>query len=195
MESIKITTNGNKAQLYTPYNRDYIAQVKMIGARWDAAAKCWTIDAQKIDDARAIMRKVYGYDDLPQSTETAGKLVDVTIRFNDSCTAANGPVQAFGKVLARAYGRDSGAKIGTDCSLLGGSIDSTGSRATWKTWIDAGTIIKVYNVPEHMATAEHMPEEAEITEIKAHEEIDKVALLAEKEKLLARLAEIEKLLA
>ncbi|GAN46095.1 hypothetical protein ABID82_001607 [Methylobacterium sp. PvP062] len=51
------------------------------------------------------------------------------------------PVEVAGRLIARAFDRDSGAKLGDGIVLLSGNVTSGGSRANWKTIVSATVVI------------------------------------------------------
>lgn len=67
----------------------------------------------KVDDARAIMRAVYGEDD-----QTSGKKVKVKLHFSQRTYAYHGSITIYGKTLSKASSRDSGAWSGEDVSFI-----------------------------------------------------------------------------
>ena len=186
---MKITMTGSRANLFTPYNKEFVSRVKTIGgARWDANERCWSIPKEEVETARAIMMDVYGESDLPAES---GKItVEVTI--NEDIRETCEGISLFGKTLARAYGRDSGARVGDEVTLVSGRVRSGGSVKNWCTVIEEGSILRIRNLTKK---ALEIPTEYDITvkEIKT-DEIDREALLAERERLLARIAEIDNML-
>ena len=189
MMRIERKENG-MAKVFTPYNSDFVAKIKKIGGRkWNSAEKCWEVPETEIDTVREYMMAVYGETDKADDSEK----VTVKVTFNESEWAVCDSLFLFGKAIARATGRDSGAKVGDDVTVLSGKLTSGGSARNWQTRAEDGTVIKVRNVPmAALANTNGMNVTVEIIEEK---EIDRAALIAEKEKILARLAEIEKLLA
>lgn len=187
MSDYRITRNADKANIYTPYNKDFVARIKVMGGRWDGSKKCWTVNAEIIDDVRKAMRKIYGRDDT-SNCET----VSVQLTFGKTVYGPRESITLFGKTLASAFGRDSGARIGDDVIFLSGAPRSGGSVKNWDTVIDAGCVVKLINVPKAIVNADALPDGVEMEIINVAP--DRAALLAEKESLLARLAEIEKLL-
>ena len=183
---MKITIIDTAAYLDTPYNPEFVSQIKNIGgARWDSSRREWKIPAACVEQAREIMRRVFGECDLPDET----RRVNVKLTFSESiCGNTRESLIIFGKQIARAYGRDSGAVVGGDVSFI------DGSRANYYARVPAGAVALLRNVPESIlhedlpdgVTYEIMPEEAAP---------NREALLAEKARLTARLAEIDKLLA
>lgn len=188
---MKIVVNNGFADIYTPYNADFVDKIKRIGGRrWNGENRCWTVPETEIDTVRQFMVDVYGESDLPDSSE----YVDVRITFeNDAYSDYRSGIVMFGKTIARAWGRDSGAKVGDDVTIETGVCTSGGSRANWYTAIKADTVIKIRNLPKK-ALEKGCDYDVTIEVIKENG-INKEALLAEKEKLVLRLSEIEKLLA
>ena len=189
---IKTNIENNRFEMQTPYNKDFISEIKTIGsARWNPSKKCWTVAEEDKEDAKRILMDVYGEDG-----ETTQEEVTIKIRFTDDVEESEGPVTYAGKVLARAFSRDSGAIVGDDVILESGEITSGGSRRYWDTVVKKDTIMTVKHVSKAMIQKEIENETYGIEIIEeSNSEINKKALLEEKEKLLARLAEIEKLLA
>ena len=187
---MKMTRENGMAKVFTPYNRNFIAKIKTIGgAKWNGEEKCWMVPETEIDMVRTFMMDVYGETDQADDSER----VTVKVTFNDDEHEDKEGITLFGKNIARAFGRDSGAKLGEDVTLLTGEITSGGSKINWRTVVEAGTVIKVRNVSKK---ALDVSTDYNITVEEIQEaNIDRAALIAEKTKLLARLAEIEKLLA
>lgn len=187
---MKIDIQNGVAKIFTPYNADFVKKVKNIGGRrWNDVEGCWTVPESEIETVRGFMMDVYGETDLPDASEK----VTVLVTFNSDADKWCGNVVLFGKTIARAWGRDSGAKVGDDVTLISGSCDSTGSRANWYTTVKEGTVVKVRNVPK--AALEFNTKYDVSFEIVADGEINKTALEEEREKLLARIAEIDRILA
>ena len=191
MATIKTARCDNGTiNIYTPYNRDFVSRIKGIGrARWDADRKCWNIPEAGLETARSIMQDVYGETDLPDAWQ---KMVTVRIKFGDRYTSeCRCGVSAFGRTLARAWGRDSGAKVGDDVIMETGEVTSDGSAKNWYTVIKAGTTFRL-QVPEGIYQRDKDLWDTEIVE--ATEADNRAALLAERDKLMARLAEINEIL-
>ena len=73
---MKIEIVDTKAYIYTPYNAEFVKAIKGIGgARWNRDKSAWAIPADCADQAREIMRRVYGEDDRPD----CGERVDVRL--------------------------------------------------------------------------------------------------------------------
>lgn len=183
---MKIEIRDTKAYVYTPYNPQFVREIKAIGgAKWNGVERCWMIPKASVDTARKVMMEVYGETDLPDE----GEKVTVRVAFDEDVEVERGPVVIYGRVIASAYGRDSGAKVGEGVTFIKGMPRSGGSRNYWETIIPEGCVVEIRNIPVAAITDDY---KYEVVKEKA---IDKEALEAEKEKLLKRLAEIEALLA
>lgn len=188
--TIKINTIDDRAYLETPYNANFVAAVKQIGgARWDRDRRAWSIPAEAIDQAREIMRRVYGEDDRPSAEPN----VSVKLIFSDEVSKWHGPVTILGKTIASAWGRDSGARVGGDVVFVEGRPKSGGSVKNWYSVVPEGCVVVLHNVPQAAMQME-LPEGV-TAEVMQPATIDRAALEAERERLLARLAEIDQLLA
>lgn len=185
--TFEIKLNGNRAEIYTPYSKSYIEKVKLLGGRWDAASRCWSVDADAVEEARAAMREVYGRDDRP-----VAETVDVELTFTRNIYGQRGPIAILGREIAAAFGRDTGARVGEGVLFLEGRPESGGSMKNWWTAIPEGCVVKLLRVPRPADDAA-LPDGVTMRVLGSA--VDRDALLAEKERLLARLAEIDKLLA
>jgi hypothetical protein len=137
------------------------------------------------------MREVYGQDDQP--TETVSIRVKLTrYRLED-----HGPVVMFGRVIARAWGRDTGAKVGEGVCFEIDGPDSGGSVKNWQTEVPTGAVFVMHDVPKILV--DNCTEaNVEIEVIGSNNStcvVDAEKLAAEKAALLARIAEIDSLLA
>lgn len=186
---MKIEINAGKANVFTPYNKDFVAKIKQIGgARWNGSARCWTVPEAEIDTVRAYMKEVYGETDLPDE----GERITIDVTFDEDVYEWDREIVLFGRQLCRAFGRDSGAKVSDGVTLIEGEIGSGGSRNNYNVWAHAGAKFRIRNLPRTALSIEN-PYKVTVVEVRK-DSIDREALMAEKAKLMARLAEINALL-
>lgn len=185
-----IETADGRAEVYTPYSAEFVAALKkqIGGARWNASKKCWTVPEDALDMVREIIRSVYGYTDL----DDAGRLCTVVLRTTDVVKGERGPVALFNRPVARAYSRDSGAAVCDGVVFREGSPESWGSVKWWYTVIPEGCIFEMHHVPEKAIEKEDFSEYEILSITPEGEDDNRKRLLEEREKLLARLAEIDK---
>ena len=194
INQIRFITNENETDVYTPYNPEFVSQIKSkLGTRkYDYEKGCWTINTNDLDIVKEIVLGVYGCMEGDDTDR-----VKVKITFNDDYSVSSNPICIADRTLARAYHRDSGAKLGDGVTLLEGKIGSSGSRANWKTYINDGSVF-LTTLPrkfiELMMYGDISIDPDVIIEIIEDEEVDRNKLDDEKEHLLARIAEIDKIL-
>lgn len=180
MTDIKVTIKDGKAELYTPYNADFVKAIKALGgARWNASKRCWTISEDMLTQAREIMMDVYGYTD-----EEQGETITAKVTFAKDVYEECDSVVILGKTVARAYGRDTGAKPGEDVLLQEGTLASGGSRANWRSIVRAGAVVTLYNVSKALydAKKDSLPEGVTVEiveEGKKEKEKEETAMSAE----------------
>lgn len=188
MANLQIRKENGKAKVYTPYNSDFVKAIRQVGgAKWNPADKCWETPESAVDAIRRIMTKVYGHSDISED-ETMTLKVTFTEARSTTCDAE----QLFGKVLARAFGKTSGAKIGDDVAYISGGATSGGSVKNWQSIVEEGSVAILSNVSKALYEKDK-DAEGIVIEIMDGKP-DRAQLLAEKERLLKRLAEIEKML-
>ena len=186
----------DKALIYSPYNPDFVSQLKAMGGRWDASRQCWVVNAQATDAVRQVMREVYGRDD---TAPDPSDLVTVVVEFTKDAYAHQSAYTLFGCTIAKAWGRDSGARVGDNVAFLKGKPTSGGSAKNWTTEIPEGSIVELYDVPRAIYTRDlpRLLDERPSLRISIKDTaptLDRAALEAEKARLLARVAEIDALL-
>lgn len=185
---MKIEIINDRAFVFTPYNAEFVRKVKKCGgAKWDGDKKAWSVPANTVAQVREIMQEVYGETDLP----TSGAKVSVRVRVVKEIYGNRDSIRFFGKTIASASGRDSGARVGDDVVFVTGKPTSGGSVKNWCTVIPENAEFVVHNVVQSMvADDEHI----EIISVEQEVDASTDALRAEKEILLKRLAEINSIL-
>lgn len=187
----KINVINDSAQVYTPYNGDFVRRIKNIGgAKWNRDHNCWIIPASAVDACREIMRNVYGRCDIADG----GKTVKLRLRFTQSLSKTCGDVTLLGKTLCHAYSRDSGGCPGDDVFYITGAPQSGGSAKYWESVVPSGSTIVLHDVSVDLYKR-FIPEAIPGLTVEQIEDIpNKEKLTKEREKLLERLNEIDKLL-
>jgi hypothetical protein len=182
----KITEAGGQILIEAPHNPTFDEKIKRAGAQWDAENKAWRMDAKEIETARKAMQLVYGRDDQPCET------VSVRVTVRNTWGVTRGPIVILGRVIAAATGRDSGARIEKDVAVERGGCDSAGTMTNWETIIRRRTELVLHDVPKRLVDGNDNDDiEIEILNPAILKPLQTKALLAERERLLARLAEID----
>ena len=192
---ISIRTDNKNAYISSPYNPDFVKAIHSIGsAKWHAATKEWQVPIDSLEDAKQVLRDVYGTDGSENSEPkvTVKLTIDDDIDLGDIQSIDNELVMTlFGREIMSARGRDSGVKVAEGVTVKG-KYKSGGSMKYPTIEFGKGTEIIVYNVPETLAKKAKVKHAT--VEIVSQPKIDRQALLDEKERLLKRIAEIDKLL-
>ena len=184
-----ITTTKKEGKIYlqTPYNAEFVKRIKAAGGRW--TMDCWVVSDRAEEIVEKIMMEIFG-ENGKTAVETVN--VRVTVKPGYCLTGYQSGASLFGRPVAKAWGRDSGAKVCDGVCFEKGAPTSGGSVKNWKTLIDEGTVFLMYDVPRAIVEREigtPSLEDVEVEIIKTG--ISREALEAEKSQLLARLAEIE----
>ena len=192
MCNIKVTIKDGRASVFTPFNRDFVAAIRNVGGRkWDADNKCWTVPEESLPQVRQIMMDIYGETDLPN---TCGS-VTVKVTFKEEYYERCNDVIIFKKVIASARGRDSGARPGDDVTFLEGEPTSGGSMKNWESVVPAGAVVLLRHVPLSVWEQDKDSEYYLAEIVDEGKDVKRKELEEEKARLLARIAEIDKLLA
>lgn len=114
------------------YNSILVEQCRKLGGNWDSGSGAWVFSGLVESEIEAL-------DELWNS-----ELIGVEIEVLNDLSKWQGPVEFYGFTIARAFGRDSGAKLAEGISLMNGRVNSGGSVKNWTTCIDGGSIIRMY---------------------------------------------------
>jgi hypothetical protein len=197
MSTIRIVRTTNQIQIASPYSPDLPKRARTLSGKWDSTKHVWFFPLAAEPQVRDLYMDVYGtWDDMPADT--------VTLRctYHDdqdlSYYKQHESLTLGGRVIATAYGRDSGARTADGVIVIEGKFGSGGSVKNWCTMVRSGTTFRVLDVPRPKAEAlVANPEwcsKIEIEQPEAPPAIDRDALIAERTRLAARLAEIDALL-
>lgn len=191
MAIVTITTSGNVTRVRSPINELFIIQAKKLGGKWTHEGGVWEFDARDEQRVRDLSVRYYGSDGVTDDVCT------LRVAFASLAYADRGPYTIYGRPIARAWGRDSGAKQGDGIVFLEGGCKSGGSVKNWDTRINSGSVVLVRDFPrakaEKLAASEdnsdpHYSIEPETAPV------DIPALREERSKLIDRISEIDKVL-
>lgn len=174
--SIQTLSDGG-ARITAPFNDEWRIAARNMDGRWDSAYRAWDIPAEALDSAKEKLNKIFGWTDAPTH--------HVKIRIIEDVNAEQCAVNICGKQLARARGRDSGARTGEGVILHSGRIKSGGSAKYWLSIVEKDSVFSL-DLPVDAV----LPEWAEYVEEEVCDPA-KQALRDEREQLIARLAEID----
>jgi len=171
--NIGISREDKTLAVRSEYNSGLPARAKQLGGRWNKGRRAWEFDIRAEPQVRDLYLDIYGeWDDVATR--------DVTIRCtvgSEIVSADQSSLQLGGRVVARAYGRDSGASLGDGVLVESGSFYSSGSRKNWITAVKPGTVFRLFDVPERKARQlTQDPEWCDSVEIVEDAEVDTKSL-------------------
>lgn len=183
---LEIIEKEGQVKVTSPYNKKFVNKARNLRGKWKDGA--WWFDDSIIEYVRDLMMECFG-----TTGEVPYENVDLLIKDYDG-TGGRSPVELFGRTIARAFGRDSGAKLGDGIILISGDVDSCGSMKNWTTEVNHATFI-IKDFPKPATELEDVQEAirdgwCEIKEQKKKRNPEDIE--AEIESLKARIAELEK---
>lgn len=187
MTDVTITTDGTKVRLSAPYLHAFPARAKEIGGKWEAAAKEWVFDARDRDRVIALAAEFWGY-----AEDTDGRTVTVRVRADDLRTGYrqdDGEIRFAGRRVAWRPGRDADVRLAEGVVIAAGRFDGYGGSTRYPDIGTSDVILEIRDLPASaLAVTGSVPHEI------MEQGVDVDALRAERDRLTARLAEINTLL-
>lgn len=113
------------------YNDIVHDECKKLGGRWDSENKAWVFPKMVEDEVEQL-------DEIFNS-----EWVTVEIVAGEKCCAHTGPLTFCGYTVAKAWGRDSGAKLADEVALIEGKIYSGGSMKNWYTEASESSVFRL----------------------------------------------------
>lgn len=192
MTTVQTSVSATQIRVVSPYLPAFVSAAKRLGGRWSAPA--WVFDVRDEARVRTVLVECYGTD----GTEPLGPTVTLRLELKPGHCEDRAGIRIAGREIARAFGRDSGAALGPGVVLVDGTLTGGGSMKNWVTRVGAdGATVLLRDVPA--ATADRLQADPPgcLLSVSVEPEepvIDREALAAERERLTARIAEIDKLL-
>lgn len=189
MSKITITRDSLNIKVSSPFSPDLPKQAKNLSGRWDGSS--WVFPLEAEPQVKDLYVDIYGeWDNISVDYVNL-----ICISRNDASEHC-GSLTLGSRVIARAYGRDSGAKTAEGVIVIEGGFTSGGSVKNWATKSLPGTKFRLLNVPrikaELLVSNPEWCEKIEIEECKPV--IDYESLKMERKKLMDRIDEIDKLI-
>lgn len=190
MSDINIYTNeAGRLAVITPYNKDFIAGARRLRGRWDGGTKAWTFDPRDSERVEKLLHEVFGYVANP-----SGEVATVRV-FLDHDNAKGKTVSFAGREICWRRYRDAEVQLAPNVVVVEGSFWGRGGSMKYPAVLnydDTDVVLEVRDVPIEALEVEKdiKWEKVETAGVPSVEQV----LRAEREKLVARLAEIDALL-
>lgn len=137
---VKVDTRDGKLFVVSPYNPDLPAAARGLSGKWNGSA--WVFPEAVASDVKELYQKIYG--------QWPGEVADL-VRVRAVCEQGDWEDKAgiflLGRCVARAFNRDSGARLGEGVVVREGGFSSGGSMKHWQTQAEDGTVIELLDVP------------------------------------------------
>lgn len=181
---VQIKRTENHIIIKSPYNSIFVEKARNLAGKWSSLNEVWQFDIRDEAEVLETCYLCYGEDGIRNNK------CNIQITFIESASASKSALCVLGYPLARAFNRDSGAKVSDGVLIKSGGFDSSGSMKHWTTKAKAGTVIVLRDVSKPLVQAfidsdEYEPDYLQIVILEEYQDLQ-----AEKERLLARLAEI-----
>lgn len=180
MSNISRITEDGTIRIVSPYNSNFIKAAKMIQGKWNANERSWDFPTANEEQLDKILLEYFG--ECGKCEETVNVIIDLY----------ESGVEINGLIIANRRSRDSAVTLNKNAVLLsGGFPESGGSAKNPRCCPYEGTKVRITVSKEWH---ENNKDDESIELVNNSEAIDKSKLIEEKERLLARIAEIDKLL-
>lgn len=188
---VKITETNGTVEVASPYHPAFPPAARMLSGKFNRGSSVWVFPASQLGRVRELCQDIYGTDGTAQELVTVRVVVEPISRKSDC------QLYIAGRKVASVSGRDSGARLGDGIVLLEGAFSSGGSMKNPGLFAREGTTIEILDLPKAKADELVAGEEAYVAsaEIVGETTLDVDALKEERERLQARIGEIDALLA
>lgn len=141
---MKTSIKNGKFLVQSDYCEEFVTAARRLSGVWKAPN--WVFPEAAEPHVRAALLYSYGEDGTAEPER-----VQVRVEFLETAHGEKAPVSVGPIEVARAWGRDSGAKTAPNVLLLSGVARSGGSRWNWRTTVEEGAVFLLVSVPRLLA--------------------------------------------
>ena len=180
-------TDFGKIAVSSPFNPDFVKGAKRLGGKWSGDTKAWLFDARDRGRVEDLLASCYGY-----SAAASGELATVRIVLDEDNAGGKEVYFAGRSICSRRY-RDVPVKTADNVVIIDCEFPASAGSMRYPAVIRGSrtVTIEVRDVPVEALAAE---KELRFERIDADTQAQREALSAERERLIARLAEIDEAL-
>ncbi|WP_239404624.1 helix-turn-helix domain-containing protein [Frankia sp. Cj3] len=197
MSDIQVTTTPIETIADTPYDTGFVARAKEIGGRWDGGRQVWTFDPRDDRRVRDLVIGIWGTD----GSEPEGDIVTVQIKAERHGSGRREAVVRFaGRVVATRRGRDCAVELASGVVVISGGFTRSGGSMRYPEIGATDAVLEIRDLPRAaLARAAEcsytiVSKEPAVQAAPTSASAGVPELLAERDRLLARIAEIDALL-
>lgn len=185
---MKIKIEDGKIYVKSEYNKAFINKARYLQGKWESPY--WVFPEDNREEVKELLLDTYGEADILEDEEQQKVTVEIDLELYTDTKGANNELRLDNILLASRTSRNSYVKLADNVMVIqGGFEESGGSRANPALCPEDNTILRVKNVP--LPIYEKVKDEDGIRLIS---DVDIIALAKEKDRLLARIAEIDNML-
>lgn len=186
MKMLSVRNENGRIYVKCEYNAVFVSKVKLIGGKWHAEKKEWSVNDSKKEALDIILFDIFGFrEGLPlQVVQVEYVADDFEVRCEDICIG--------GLIMASRKRRDGEVSLFYNTYVVEGGFPERGGSSKYPAPDpEEGTILRsVIPITVYDKLTEEEKSKLKVIVSKS----DKEELLKEKEMLLKRLGEIEQLL-
>lgn len=195
--TVTITNTGLWVTLAAPYTAELPSRARALGGRFNPTTRTWVFDGQDTQRVRALAIDIYGTDGSDNDAPGVTVRVDLC-RVGKGTRCLERDLVLVGHRIAHRLGRDSNVRLGEGVVVVEGEFSRSGGSVKNPAVGDlSGIVVEVRDLPRMVAERMMVDYPAAVNLVNANGDatgVDQVALAAERERLLARLAQINALL-
>lgn len=187
--AVKIDKRDGKIFVKSPYSPNFPVPARRIGGRWLSSEKAWVFDVRDEADVRDLCLEIYG----EFGDENCAK-VDLLLRAKEAWKSNNSNLFFAGRQIAKSEGKNCEPRLGPGVIVKEGNFYSAGSHRNYYVVLEGGSVVELRDVPLLAAETAIMQCPSEI-EVEIIGKSNNACLLKkEREKLVDRLEEIDRVL-
>lgn len=136
---IRLVVDSGTVKVASPYNSCFVTKARGLKGTWDKGQ--WLFNTSVAGHVKNAMLECYGV-----TGETPYEIVTLVVSGYDDYERQKG-IELFGRPIAKAFGRDSGAKAQDGIFLIEGQFTSGGSVKNWQT-VAKNATFEIHNYPK-----------------------------------------------
>lgn len=195
MSTVTVTTANGKVVVSSPFHREFPPRARAIGGDFARdGSKTWIFDTRDETRVRELLTEFFGTDGSPDADL-------VTVHVNLAHHGRHQEIWFAGRKIAERRNRDEPVRLGEGVVIVESEFPSSGGSVAYPTlgakgnaaaYLQTMPVVEIRDLPRAAVEAEDVKYTI-VAEAPA-EVVDAAKLRAEREQLLARLAEIDALL-
>lgn len=184
MQDVNIIRTDTDIRLVSPYHPDCPKKARAIGGKWDHATRSWRFDQRDHKRVEQLATDLWGWSGSNDTTT-------VTIRVNADDYCQDNEIIVAGRSVAYRPGRDASVRLADNVIIVHGRFADRAGSAKYPEVGDCdGVTLEIRDLP---ASALTLLDQAKY-ELVNDDSDPLAALREERQRLMARIAQIDKII-